>query len=381
MVLEMKILKAHKQRKRYKRPGSILMTSIVAVIVWIFIAQCMFVTSAGGFEMIKSSRTALQSQQYAQITIDRLKRLYYDELDEYGAHDRAVIPGLPSDDWEDEVTIEPELDIPGSEDIKQRIATVNIYKKDDTLPRYSVEVPFSSLDNKLPVGSIMAWPSNTPPSHLEWLECNGQRFDTAKYKRLANVFPSGILPDLREKFLEGHDSAGTNISAGLPGWYHWSGNHLTYSNKKGVSGTMAFFGGGGMMQNSHIDHIQHVEDIIIGGYQFLPSYSDLTTNSFNIPITVSGNINVGESSQNITLNGEIPITLSKRTLGVWQDLVTPTTIKSNVFYGGYDIRNPAGDYNGQYFPDFDYYKGQHLYGKTDTVQPNSFTVKFYVKAR
>ena len=227
----------------------------------------------------------------------------------------------------------------------------------------------------------MAWPSNTPPSHLEWLECNGQRFDTTKYKRLANVFPSGILPDLREKFLEGHDSAGTNISAGLPGWYHWSGNHLTWNNMEGVSGTMAFLGGGGMMQNPLIDHIQHVEDIIIGGYQFLPSYSDLTTNSFNIPITVSGNINVGESSQNITLNGEIPITLSNRTLGIWQDLVTPTTIKSNVFYGGYDFRNPAGDYHGQYFPDFDYYKGQHLYGKSDTVQPNSFTVKFYVRAR
>lgn len=379
MVLKIKIPK--EQRKRYKRPGSILMTSIVAVIVWIFIAQCMFVTSAGGFEMIKSSRTALQSQQYAQITIDRLKRLYYDELDEYGAHDRAVIPGLPSDDWEDEVIIGQELEIPGSEDIKQRIATVNIYKKDDTLPRYSVEVPFSSLDNKLPVGSIMAWPSNTPPSPLEWIECNGQRFDTVKYKRLAKVFPSGVLPDLREKFLEGDDSAGKNISAGLPGWYHWSGNHLTFTNIKGVSGSMAFFGGGGMMQNPGFDHIQHVEDIIIGGYQFLPSYNGLTTNSFNIPITVSGNINVGESSQNITLNGNIPITLSKRTLGVWQDLVTPTTIKSNVFYGGYDTRDPTGNYGGQYFPDFDYYKGQHLYGKTDTVQPNSFTVKFYIKAR
>ena len=219
MVLEMKILKAHKQGKRYKRPGSILMTSIVAVIVWIFIAQCMFVTSAGGFEMIKSSRTALQSQQYAQITIDRLKRLYYDELDEYGAHDRAVIPGLPSDDWEDEVTIGPELDIPGSEDIKQRIATVNIYKKDDTLPRYSVEVPFSSLDSRgETVGTIVPRMNDSFISETEkkqYLLCDGSTYDTTKYRRLYKVLGTNRLPNLQGVFLRGYGSQSSYTSGAL----------------------------------------------------------------------------------------------------------------------------------------------------------------------
>lgn len=332
MVLEMKILKAHKQRKRYKRPGSILMTSIVAVIVWIFIAQCMFVTSAGGFEMIKSSRTALQSQQYAQITIDRLKRLYYDELDEYGAHDRAVIPGLPSDDWEDEVTIGPELDIPGSEDIKQRIATVNIYKKDDTLPRYSVEVPFSSLDNKLPVGSIMAWPSNTPPSPLEWLECNGQIFDKSKYKRLANVFPNGVLPDLREKFLEGHDVAGTNISSGLPSFY--AGVEGSVRANEGKNNTWYYYRAG--MYHEVREYFSLLKDF------------------------------------NISVNGEnVSVNVTKEYLpfvkgNLWTIPNYQNQIRTDVMSTGTHNINLAG---------------AHLYGKASTVQPNSFTVKFYIKAR
>ena len=234
----------------------------------------------------------------------------------------------------------------------------------------------TSQGSNPPIGSIIAWPSDIPPHSTAWLECNGQSFDTAKYKQLAKIFPNGVVPDLRKKFLEGNDSAGLNIPAGLPGWYHWSGNHLTYNNTKGVHGSMAFFGGGGFMQNSNLDHIQHVEDIVINGYQFSPSYNNLTTNSFIMPITVSGTIN----GEHITLNGEIPITISKRTLGIWQDLVTPTTIRNNVFFGGYDNRNPIGDYNGQYFPAFDYYRGQYLYGTSNTVQPNSFSVKFYVKA-
>ena len=369
-----------KLKINYKTTASIMVSAILAVIVWIGIAQSMAMVANSSFKSIKSGRTALQAQQYADISIDRLKNVNYDELDINGAHSRKKIEGISSNDWQDEVTIGAESTIAGSDDAKQRIATVNVYKVGDTIPRYTVEVPLSSQGNNLPIGSIMAWPSDTPPHSRSWLECNGQSFDTEKYKSLAKIFPDGVLPDLREKFLEGYDSAGTNISAGLPGWYHWSGNHLTYNNKIGVSGSMAFLGGGGMMQNPSIDHIQHIEDIVIGGYQFSPSHNYLTTNSFNISITVSGNISNGGISQHITLNGTIPITIAKRTLGIWQDLVTPTTIKANAFYGGYDTRNPAGDYNGQYFPPFSYYKGQHLYGASDTVQPNSFTVKFYVKA-
>ena len=336
-----------------------------------------FTILASNTGLIKSGGESIQAQYFAQLEADTIKMLPYDEVDD-----------LIQDTWQDfdidqrwqyKVNIGPEENIEDS-DNTMKIASIAVKKYDDTMSRYSLEVPLSSQGNNLPIGSIIAWPSNTPPYSRSWLECNGQSFDTEKYKSLAKIFPDGILPDLRKKFLEGNDLAGSNISPGLPGWYHWSGNHLTYNNNIGVYGSMAFFGGGGMMQNPSMDHIQHIEDIVIGGYQFSPSHNYLTTNSFNIPITVSGNISNEGISQHITLNGTIPVTIAKRTLGIWQDLVTPTTIRANAFYGGYDTRNPNGDYGGQYFPPFSYYKGQHLYGASDTVQPNSFTVKFYIKA-
>lgn len=131
-------------KKKYKKAGSILLTTIIAAIIWVFIAQCMFITSTSGFSMLKSSREALQAQQYAEITIDKLKNVDYDQLDSHGAHSRQQIKGISSSDWQDEVKIGSEAAIDGSDGAKQRIATVNVYKKGDTVPRCTLEVPLSS---------------------------------------------------------------------------------------------------------------------------------------------------------------------------------------------------------------------------------------------
>lgn len=54
----------------------------------------------------------------------------------------------------------------------------------------------------LPVGSILMWcASPTPPSG--WLELNGQAFDIGKNPKLAELFPSGHLPDWRGRFIRG----------------------------------------------------------------------------------------------------------------------------------------------------------------------------------
>ena len=133
-----------KDKCKAKTAGSIMVSAILAIFVWIGIAQSMAIIANSGFKSIKSGRTAIQAQQYADISIDRLKNINYDELDTAGAHTRAVISGLSTTDWEDEVTIGAESTIAGSDDVKQRIATVNVYKTGDTLPRYTVEVPLSS---------------------------------------------------------------------------------------------------------------------------------------------------------------------------------------------------------------------------------------------
>ncbi|MGG6430620.1 phage tail protein [Acetobacter ghanensis] len=57
---------------------------------------------------------------------------------------------------------------------------------------------------ELPVGIPQAWPLDTPPSG--WLILNGASFDVTQYPKLAIAFPSGVLPDMRGKFIRGWDN-------------------------------------------------------------------------------------------------------------------------------------------------------------------------------
>lgn len=61
----------------------------------------------------------------------------------------------------------------------------------------------ADLDKYIPAGFPLPWPSATPPTG--WLKCNGAAFDKAKYPKLAAVYSSGSLPDLRGEFLRGWD--------------------------------------------------------------------------------------------------------------------------------------------------------------------------------
>ncbi|WP_337039903.1 phage tail protein [Serratia marcescens] len=63
---------------------------------------------------------------------------------------------------------------------------------------------FANGTNVAPVGVIEAWPSDTPPPG--WLMCDGSGFNTSIFPNLAQVFPSGQLPDLRGAFLRGKDN-------------------------------------------------------------------------------------------------------------------------------------------------------------------------------
>ncbi|WJV55692.1 phage tail protein [Prodigiosinella aquatilis] len=53
------------------------------------------------------------------------------------------------------------------------------------------------------VGIPLPWPQSTAPTG--WLKCNGQAFNTALYPKLATMYPSGTLPDLRGEFIRGWD--------------------------------------------------------------------------------------------------------------------------------------------------------------------------------
>ncbi|EJK1420483.1 tail fiber protein [Salmonella enterica] len=66
----------------------------------------------------------------------------------------------------------------------------------------------------LPVGVPVPWPLPIPP--LGWLKYNGAPFDKNLFPKLALVYPSGILPDLRGEFIRGWDDGrGIDNSRGL----------------------------------------------------------------------------------------------------------------------------------------------------------------------
>ncbi|WP_368678906.1 phage tail protein [Dickeya zeae] len=61
------------------------------------------------------------------------------------------------------------------------------------------------------VGIPLPWPQATPPAG--WLKCNGQAFDKNAFQKLAQVYPGGVLPDLRGEFIRGWDD-GRGVDAG-----------------------------------------------------------------------------------------------------------------------------------------------------------------------
>ncbi|HDD9446312.1 TPA: phage tail protein [Escherichia coli] len=72
----------------------------------------------------------------------------------------------------------------------------------------------SDIDKYIPVGFPLPWPQVTPPEG--WLKCNGATFDIAKYPKLAKVYSTGKLPDLRGEFLRGWDDGrGADTGRGL----------------------------------------------------------------------------------------------------------------------------------------------------------------------
>ncbi|MEI9579763.1 phage tail protein [Enterobacter asburiae] len=75
----------------------------------------------------------------------------------------------------------------------------------------SVAIAALGEGRALPVGIPLPWPTATPPEG--WLKCNGATFSSSQYPKLAQVYPSLKLPDLRGEFIRGWD-AGRGVDSG-----------------------------------------------------------------------------------------------------------------------------------------------------------------------
>lgn len=184
-----------------KKSGNVLMGTILAAIVMIFVANAYFTTLGGSFQLLKSSRTAQQAQQFAEIEANTLKLKDYDEIDSL-AHPRRSLTGVidGADGWEDTITIGDEKMIG---DNKQRIASIEIYQAGDALARYRLQVPLTSQGSggSLPLGTILPYVGDLNKIPKGWYLCNGE-----------NDTPNLISG----RFLQGSTVKGEYINAGIP---------------------------------------------------------------------------------------------------------------------------------------------------------------------
>lgn len=156
-----------------------------------------------------SSGITAQAQSYAFSEAELIKSKDYSDLQ---AQNRATISGS---DFQKEVTLSNESDYSSS--IKQRTATIKVYKGSETVPRSQINLVRYSVEQKssgVPIGTIIAWASTKNPTDGTWLDCNGQ--SCAGYSTLVSVLGKNTVPDYRNRFLEGSTSPNQVIEAGLP---------------------------------------------------------------------------------------------------------------------------------------------------------------------
>ena len=164
------------------------------------------------FNGLNASQIALQAQQYADAEAAIIKATAYTDLT---AHNRADIQN--SNGYQSEVSLSDESDY--ADVIKQKIATIKIYRNGETSPRATLNLLKLSVEQQqsggVPVGTIIAWPgSNHPTEGGTWLLCNGQ--SAVAYPQLKAIVGSTV-PNLNGRFLEGTTSTPRNFKeAGLP---------------------------------------------------------------------------------------------------------------------------------------------------------------------
>ena len=200
----------------HKGAGFLTVAVITAIMVALTSLGVTKVNQAafGGYN---SSRIMLQAQQYAEAEAAVIKATAYSDLT---ARSRVEIQN--SNGYYSEVSLSAESDY--SENVKQKIASINIYKGNEALPRYTLNIlktdaEVVQVSSGVPIGTIIAWPSNNAPTEGgTWLLCNGGTFSSTTYTKLYSVLGSTTLPSLNGRFLEGTTSnnARSTKNAGLP---------------------------------------------------------------------------------------------------------------------------------------------------------------------
>lgn len=171
-------------KKITRRRGSalIFILAAAAIVVSLMAIATANITQASQ-NSLGSSKIALQAQQYAAAKAFIVRATKYDELQAQAKTD------IQNSNFFDEVIIGPEEPYPGRDKVYQKECTVNVYRDNEQLPRYSLKVLKTSvkLEPDLPVGSIIPWYGNISDMPEGFALCDGKNG----------------TPDLRDKFITG----------------------------------------------------------------------------------------------------------------------------------------------------------------------------------
>lgn len=192
-------------KHKYKGSGLLIM-AIVSAAIFGLTAVSLAKVNHLAFSGLNSSQIALQAQQYAEAEASIIKATAYKDLK---AHAKTTIQN--SNGYQSEVSLSNESDY--SDTIKQKTATIKIYRTGENQPRSTLNLLKLSVEKQegggVPIGTIITWASSkNPTENGTWLECNGQ--SASAYPALVAVLGKNTVPDYRGVFLRGYGSVTTN---------------------------------------------------------------------------------------------------------------------------------------------------------------------------
>lgn len=102
----------------------------------------------------------------------------------------------------------------------------------------TIESLKTDIVSSYPIGAPIPWPTDTPPEGYAIME--GQTFDASLYPKLAAVYPSGALPDMRGQTIKGKPSGRAVLSTEADGVKSHSHSASASSTDLGTKTTSSF---------------------------------------------------------------------------------------------------------------------------------------------
>ena len=176
------------KKTKKKRPAFMLVSALLATLILMMIAHGFMLMYGGQFTYLQAAKTASEGQQYAELVGEKVKLEGIDAEEVTSKTNLDTLTGNDKDkDWQYTYEISD-----GTEDDNGnifKVATIKIYKDGENSPRYTYEVPLSSLGSSfsVPIGGIIAYTGALNALPLNYHLCDG----------------TDGTPDLRDRFIVG----------------------------------------------------------------------------------------------------------------------------------------------------------------------------------